>query len=96
MPYSVSNASDFEEKLVEIVSYYFFKEGESRANKVAQSIKDTITRICERPLEYPLYEKTLNKNIHKAVVHKTFIILFEIEDKHIFIHDIYHGKRDLV
>ena len=89
--YSSITTDVFEEQLVAIVSYYLENESPQRADKVAQSISETVQRIKENPLQFPIYEKA--KDCRKAVVHDTFIILFKVIETQIFVFDIYHGKR---
>lgn len=95
MIYSVRYVPSFFINLLEIENYYRANESDSRADKVLLSITKELERIIKKPFEFPVYEKSTNICIRRAVVHSTFIILFEIIENQILVLDIYHGKQDI-
>jgi hypothetical protein len=48
-------------------------------------------RIKVNPLQFPKYEKA--SSCRKAVVHRTFNVLFQVIGSRIIVFDIIHGKK---
>ena len=86
-------SSDAVWRLNRIYQWYAAYETEGRATKVVNSIKRTARSISQNPykhiqcfdIEIPTPE------IRKALVYKTFWIVFEIEVGRVVILDIIHG-----
>lgn len=81
------------DSLFEIEYYLRLRESEKRADKIMESIENQIDIIPLNPFQFPIYKN--KKAIRKAIVHRTYIIVFEIFDSYIKILDIYHGKRNV-
>jgi plasmid stabilization system protein ParE len=86
-------SSDAVWRLNKIYQWYAEYETERRAKKVVNSIKSTARTISQNPykhiqcydIEVPIPE------IRKALVSKTYWIVFEIESSRIVVLDIFHG-----
>jgi plasmid stabilization system protein ParE len=78
--------------------YYWYSTHETirRARKVIISIKTTARKIPLNPYKHPqCFEvKTPTPNIRRALVSKTYWIVFEIEENRIVILEIIHGAID--
>jgi plasmid stabilization system protein ParE len=86
-------SSDEVWRLNSIYEWYSAYETIRRAKKVVNSIKNTARSISQNPYRYvQCYEIVIpNPAIRKALVYKTYWIVFEIEADRIVILDIIHG-----
>jgi plasmid stabilization system protein ParE len=86
-------SSDAVWRLNRIHQWYVVYETESRAKKVINSIKKTARSISQNPYKHiQCYDIDIpTPNIRKALVSKTYWIVFEIESSRIVILDIIHG-----
>lgn len=89
-------SSDAVWRLNSIYQWYATYETESRGRKVVNSIKRTARNISQNPYKYiQCYDiETPNPYIRKALVFKTYWIVFEIENNRIVILDIIHGATN--
>jgi hypothetical protein len=53
-------------------------------------------KTAQNPNYYPKYLKNTNpkRNIRKAVIYKTYLLVFEIYKNYIQILSVYHGAMD--
>jgi len=86
-------SSDAVWRLNKIYQWYSIYETESRARKVVNSIKKTARSISQNPYKHAqCYDIEIpTPEIRKALVYKTYWIVFEIESSRIIILDIIHG-----
>jgi plasmid stabilization system protein ParE len=80
-------------RLNRIYEWYAAYETLSRAKKVVNSIKSTARNISLNPYKHTQCQDIENPTpaIRKALVSKTYWIVFEIEENRIVILDIMHG-----
>jgi plasmid stabilization system protein ParE len=80
-------------RLNRIYNWYITYETISRAKKVINSIKDNARKIPQNPQKHIqcLEVENPNPSIRKALVSKTYWIVYEIEENRIVILDIIHG-----
>ena len=80
-------------RLNSIYKWYVTYEAEIRGKKVINSIKRTARSISQNPYKHiQCYDIEIPiANIRKALVYKTYWIVFEIESSRIIILDIIHG-----
>lgn len=86
-------SSDAVWRLNRIYQWYAAYETESRAKKVINSIKKTAQSISQNPYKHiQCYDIEIpTPEIRKALVSKTYWIVFEIESSRIVVLDIIHG-----
>ncbi len=94
MHYSISNT--VVKQLQEIYSYNFYNYNKQRAEKILNSIDDMFEKATHNPNYYPRYLKNPNpnRNIRKAVIYKTYLLIFEVFEDYIQILSVYHGAMD--
>lgn len=80
MNYILEFAPDARLQYIEIVNYYLEFESLDRAIKVEASFSAMFSKIAESPFVFTMYEASgkINENKRRAVVHNTYIIVFEI------------------
>ena len=83
-------------RLSQIYEWYATFQSISRAQKVIASLKNTARNISQNPNKHVQCNEIEcpTPAIRKALVHKTFWIVFEIEETRIVILDIIHGSID--
>ncbi|MDX2190270.1 MAG: type II toxin-antitoxin system RelE/ParE family toxin [Bacteroidota bacterium] len=98
MSHQLVFSPEFLSGFFEIEFYLREFEGDKRAEKVVQSIEKELINIQANPLHYPKFDKIFptNENIRKAIVHRTYIIIFELINESIFVLRIYHGKQNII
>jgi len=86
-------SSDAVWRLNRIFQWYAAYETEDRGKKVINSIKRTARNISKNPYKHiQCYEIEIpTPEIRKALVYKTYWIVFEIESTRIVILDVIHG-----
>ena len=89
-------SSDAAWRLNRIYFWYTTHETISRAKKIVDSIKNAARNITLNPYKHVQCSEVENPtpNIRKALVHKTYWIVYEIEENKIAILDIIHGAID--
>lgn len=94
MNYSISNK--VVKQLQEIYSYNFYIYNKQRAEKILNSIDGMFEKASQNPNYFPKYLKNANpnRNIRKAVIYKTYLLIFEVFENHIQILSVYHGAMD--
>lgn len=94
MNYSISNI--VVKQLQEIYSYNFYNYNRQRAEKILNSIDGMFEKAAQNPNYYPKYLKNTNskRNIRKAVINKTYLLIFEVFEDYIQILSVYHGAMD--
>jgi len=90
---SIIWSSDAVWRLNRIYSWYVTYETVKRASKVINSIKSIARNIPVKPYKHIQCHDVENPTpaIRKALVNKTYWIVFEIEENRIVILDIIHG-----
>jgi plasmid stabilization system protein ParE len=94
--YSLIWSIDAVWRLNNIYNWYAEYESVSRAKKVISSIKSAARRIPDNPCTHvQCFEvKHASPSIRKALVARTYWIVFEMEERRIVILDIVHGAMD--
>jgi plasmid stabilization system protein ParE len=94
--YSLIWSIDAVWRLNNIYNWYAEYETVSRAKKVISSIKLGARKIPDNPYRHvQCFEvKHLSPLIRKALVARTYWIVFEIEEHRIVVLDIVHGAMD--
>ena len=85
------------ENLIDIELYNLVTHSEIRAEKIISSITNKFLEISKRPFGYPVWQPmkgNSDQNVRKAVVHKTFQIIYEIIGDRIAILIVFHGKQN--
>jgi len=84
--------------LFEIEFYLREFEGDNRADKVLASIDQEVERILQNPFQYQQYGliDPPDANTRRAIVHRSYIIVFHIVDFSVLILRIYHGKQNII
>jgi plasmid stabilization system protein ParE len=89
-------SSDAVWRLNRIYLWYITYETVSRAKKVVNSIKITARNINSNSYKHVQCHEveSPNPSIRKALVNKTYWIVYEIEETRIVILDVIHGAVD--
>lgn len=85
-----------ENEIREIIKYQYYNFSDARAIKIQNSIYEFAQKAAQNPNYYPKYLKNTNskRNIRKAVIYKTYLLIFEVFEDYIQILSVYHGAMD--
>ena len=83
-------------RLKEIYAYNFTQYHKERAEKILNSIDEVFQKAANNPNFYPPYLNNTypNRNLRRAIIHKTYVLIFEVLESHIHILSLYHGAMD--
>ena len=95
MTYNLELTQEARLQYLEILNYYLEFESLERALMVEGSFSSIFSKIRKNPFAFKQYEESgqPHKNKRRAVIHNTYIIVFEIFSALVIIIDIYHARR---
>jgi len=93
---SLAWSKDSKDRLKNIYNWNTENHTIKRAKKILGSIKSVARKIPSNPYSHPkCFEiEEPNENIRKALVKRTYWIVYEIEDDRVVILEVIHGRMD--